>query len=1110
MSQVDLQKKIAQIKAEASRVMHLHYCENDVEGVISTFGPELTWFGAGEEQYAVGRDAVTAYFRQFKGAIAKCTIHEEEYDAFEAAPDLFVCTGRMWIATDPASEMYLKVHQRMTFVYRWTPERITCVHMHCSNPYMELMEGEEFPERIGKQSYAYVQESLFRLEAEMRQKNRQMEIIMSSISGGLAVCEAEEPYAYRYISEEAAALFGYTVEELLSVTGGNGIGVIYPPDRDAAIRGFRENFKNGRTDYAQKYRVQCRDGSLKWVLDTGSKAINENGEAILNTLYLDITKSEEDAEELHRQQELLSSIYSTVPCGILRLQKEGEVYRLISINPAGIHLLGLDAGLLERCDWSDGVVDTVLREDRHILLDSYQKLKGLGDRVWMEYRVQWPDGSIHCLKGSSLLVSLGEGGQVIQRMFIDVTESRELEEQLTREREMYRLAMESSSDVMYEYIMSADTLVTYAPKTDANGCSYVDRKVLSHFRTLLQTQEIIASQDIQTVLDNICNGRCQPFDCRFRAPHDQHGEDYWWYHVTGTLISREGAPYRVVGTLRNIQKEKQAFRANIQELQMNRAALQAINRSYLGIYYVDLIEDWSYGLCLPGMERAAQDERQQHFYQRTRDYIAECVEDAYKEQLYALLDSKKLSQLLHNPYDRTGIEYREYRRGVGQWLRMEVHLISCEENRIRNLVLTFRDVTDERRRELERKQEEEKAKQALQDAYESARQANVAKSDFLSRMSHDIRTPMNAVVGMTTIAENNLNDVERLKDCLSKIRMSSNLLLQLINEVLDMSKIESGNVQLNVAPFSIEDLIHGTCEILRPELAEKQLSFALETARLSHNAVEGDAVRVQQILLNLLSNAVKYTPQGGHIRLTADELLCTESGTGCFQFVVEDDGIGIPEPFLNRLFVPFERAGDVRVSAVQGTGLGLPIAQNLVHMMGGTIEVKSCLDQGSRFAVTIYLKLAEGSALSGQQERKTAPQPSVQGGRRILLVDDNLLNREIARELLEMEHLIVEEAVNGKMAVERFRDSPPGYYDLILMDIQMPVLDGYQATRAIRRLNRPDASVIPIVALTANAFADDILAAKQAGMNLHLAKPFHIQQIMAVLNQCWDSPPETT
>ena len=1099
MNTIDNQNKITRIKTEASRLMHLHYCQNDVDSVIATFGSVMSWFGAGEDQYAVGRDEVTSYFRRFRGAIAKCTISDEEYDVMEAAPDLFVCTGRMWIATDPSSEMYLKVHQRVTFVYRWDPDMPQCLHIHCSNPYMELVGDEQFPDRIGRQSYEYVQESLRRLKEEMAQKNRQMEIVMSSISGGLAICKADEPYTYLYVSREAAALFGYTPEEFVEASGGTGTGAIYPPDRQTAIQGFRNDLSGGKCDYAQKYRIQCKDGSLKWVLDSGKISRNEQGDLVLNALYLDITRAEKDAEEMRMQQELLSSIYNTVPCGIIRLLRKDGSYQVISLNPAAFTLLGLRPQDGTGRHWPDGIADTVLTEDRHILSDSYQCLKNLGDREWIEYRVRWQDGTIHCLKGSNSLVAVTEDSQVIQRMFIDVTESRQLEEQLELEREMYRLAMESSSDVMYEYTMETDTLTAYEPDTDAEGGSTVSRNVFPEYRALLNSRNIVHPDDIQKVLDNICGGRCEPFDCRFRTPSVPESDSYWWFRVTGRLISHEGLPCRVVGTIHNIQREKQEINANLRELQMSQAALQAINSSYLGIYYVDLDEDWSYGIRLPGMGETAIYERQLQFTREMRTYITEHVAKTYQEQLYNLTDPNSLQQLLSASNGRTAVEYWETRREPGQWLRMDVYQVSCDQQKLHKLVLSFRNVTEERQRELNRKREEEKAKQALQEAYETARRANLAKSDFLSRMSHDIRTPMHAVIGMTTIAENSLSDPEKLRDCLDKIRISSNHLLQLINEVLDMSKIESGNTQLHSEPFSIRNTLTVIREMIEPEILEKDQAFTLKIRRLKHDGVTGDEGRVQQILLNLLSNAVKYTPPQGHIFLTANELLSSDSGTSCYQFTVEDDGIGMSEDFIEKLFLPFERANDARVNAIHGTGLGLSIAQNLTRMMNGTIEVTSRLNHGSCFTVTLYLKLTDHPVIQECTQEPSGNSLSFQGLRHILLVDDNSLNREIARELLEMEHMLVEEASDGREALELFRNSPVGYYDLVLMDIQMPEMDGYTASRSIRKQDRPDASTIPIIALTANAFADDILAARQAGMDMHMAKPFDIGQLKEVL-----------
>ncbi len=457
--------------------------------------------------------------------------------------------------------------------------------------------------------------------------------------------------------------------------------------------------------------------------------------------------------------------------------------------------------------------------------------------------------------------------------------------------------------------------------------------------------------------------------------------------------------------------------------------------------------------------------------------------------------------MLHHANECMGIEYCVQHEGEKRWLRMDVYMISKEDGMVRDGVLTFRNVTEERTKELEIRAEEERAKKALIEAYEAAQQGSLAKTDFLSKMSHDIRTPMNAILGMTTLAERNLQNPERLQDCLAKIRLSSEHLLQLINEVLDMSKIESGNLELQDKPFHIPTLVRQTVEMMRQESQEKQQQFTLTVEAPEHANVRGDRVRVQRILLNLISNAIKYTPEGGHIEVQLRELLTSAGNVGCYQFVVRDDGIGMSEEYVQHIFQPFERAEDSRVSKIQGTGLGMPITLNLVQMMNGTIDIASVLNEGTCITVTIYLEIADKGEVQPEPEEVVQKVNQTEYTRRILLVEDNDLNREIAKELLEMEAFLVETAENGQEGVTAFSSKPAYYYDVILMDIQMPVMNGYDAAKAIRQLERKDAAEIPIIALTANAFADDIYAAKQAGMNTHLAKPLDLKQLCKVLNQ---------
>ena len=404
--------------------------------------------------------------------------------------------------------------------------------------------------------------------------------------------------------------------------------------------------------------------------------------------------------------------------------------------------------------------------------------------------------------------------------------------------------------------------------------------------------------------------------------------------------------------------------------------------------------------------------------------------------------------------------------------------------------------------------EEYKNKISLVKAYESAKQANAAKSDFLSRMSHDIRTPMNAIIGMTTIARMNLGDMEKVSDCLKKIDMSSAHLLVLLNEVLDMSKIEAGNFELGSEQFDIVKLTQDLIEMSRAVIDEKHHKLTLNIWELKHTTVEGDSQRIRQVFVNLLGNAVKYTPPYGNITISLNEKSSRTPRLGCYEFIFEDNGIGMTQEYMKYIFDPFSRAEDTRINSIEGTGLGLSIAKNIVSMMDGTIQVESEVNKGSKFTVTIFLKLPDTIY---QQEKinwtengyNTLYESSynIYSGKNILLVEDNKRNAEVASELIGITGVNVELAENGRVAVERCMAHEPGYYGLIFMDIQLPVMNGYDAARCIRGLDREDAKSIPIIAMTANAFTEDVEAAYSAGMNEHIAKPLEFGRLTEVLKK---------
>lgn len=393
--------------------------------------------------------------------------------------------------------------------------------------------------------------------------------------------------------------------------------------------------------------------------------------------------------------------------------------------------------------------------------------------------------------------------------------------------------------------------------------------------------------------------------------------------------------------------------------------------------------------------------------------------------------------------------------------------------------------------------QEHNDQEKIEAAVVAAEQANAAKSSFFSNMSHEMRTPMNAITGMTAIAKRNVNDPERVLDCLSKIEISSRHLLGLINDVLDMSKIENGKLALVSEPFDLRELLKGLEAIIRPQCESKRqsLSFIID---ISHPGLIGDTLRLNQIFMNLLSNAMKFTPDGGTISFTVREREQRADST-FFRFTVTDNGIGIEPEAQKYIFTPFERTDNMTVSQIEGTGLGLAITKNLISAMGGQIALESVPGQGSSFVVDLDLHTQEGGEAEQAVFEIMEWDEAAFTGRRILLAEDNAINQEIAVEMLSTYGAEVETAEDGKQTFEKFASSEPGYYDAILMDIQMPVMNGYEATRAIRACRHPQAKTIPIIAMTANVFAEDVLSAKNAGMDAHIGKPIELPRLYQVL-----------
>lgn len=442
------------------------------------------------------------------------------------------------------------------------------------------------------------------------------------------------------------------------------------------------------------------------------------------------------------------------------------------------------------------------------------------------------------------------------------------------------------------------------------------------------------------------------------------------------------------------------------------------------------------------------------------------------------------------------VEYRLLTKDRGyRWYRASGRLSRQPDGTPISYVGIFVDITNQK--ELDKALREQRS--LLEEALRQAQRSNEAKTTFLNNMSHDLRTPMNAIIGFTTLASSHLDNTELVRDYLSKILASSDHLLTLLNDVLDMSSIESGKMHIEEQVCSLSDIADSLKVILQNDIEVKKLNFLLNID-VTHDHIICDKLRLTQVLLNVAGNSVKFTPSGGTITISVSEKPGASEGYSFYEFCIQDTGIGMDKEFLPHIFEPFERERTSTISGIQGTGLGMAITKSIVNMMNGSITVDSEKGQGTRFTISFTFRLSGEQCGTSHVIDQGLPKNVFQG-KHILLAEDNEFNQEIAVTILEEAGFRVDTADNGAIVVEKVRNSTPGDYDLILMDIQMPVMDGYEAARQIKTLEDPALASIPIIAVTANAFEEDKLLALKAGMVGHLGKPIEISKLIEILQE---------
>lgn len=514
---------------------------------------------------------------------------------------------------------------------------------------------------------------------------------------------------------------------------------------------------------------------------------------------------------------------------------------------------------------------------------------------------------------------------------------------------------------------------------------------------------------------------------------------------------------------------------------------RVLGNSYYALYMVNF-ENGSYFMLkdsdyLRGALKPMGD------YRFFLDSLKQVIEPEAYDEFCESFSIENIRKLVSQNVRDFGGEFRRLFNKQYHWV--QVQLLYDESLSGDEAVLCFRDVSRNKEKDLQQLQ-------LLKDSLRIAQQNNESKSLFFSSMSHDMRTPLNAIIGLTNLAECHLDNPKQLQQDLHKIQMAGQQLLKLVNDILEISRLEQGKRELNLHTFDLRKHLDECLTLLNVQ-AETQGKTLLTKIDIIHNRVVGDWFKLQQIINNVLSNSFKFTPSGGTIQIHVQEFVEKDSKYPKFQFTISDNGIGMSEEFLKKIFTPFERESRFSVAQITGTGLGMAIVYNLVTQMEGQIEAASELHKGTCITITLPMVISEDTP---HEQVKEPPKPIIQmTGKRILLVEDNLINMEIATELLKMRHFEVVQAWNGKEAVEEFQKQEPGYFDAILMDMQMPVMDGCEAAIAIRSLDREDAKTIPIIAVTANAFAEDIAKTQSAGMNAHISKPIDFQMLEQVLQQ---------
>lgn len=906
--------------------------------------------------------------------------------------------------------------------------------------------------------------------------------ILKYLQGGVAVVRygKDGHMTPEFLSQGFADMTGMSLEDAWKLYSEDALAGVHPEDQAAVQAQMTEYIDSDASRCELIYRLKKGNGDYVWVKNRLFMVLNEDGERIVYADYSDMTSEREKQEKLRRQYDniLLQHYRMTGPdtlivghCNIT----QNRILEIIDYTDSGL----IKSFGTRREDFFKGIASLVAEEERQRFLDMYLNEPTLAafkrhDMMQvMECFINLPGETLgrHVMFQVNLIKTPDSGDVTGILTVTDITE-KYISDQILNKLSVgnYELIVD------IDLVKNSYTILTCNRESELT----VNRQGCFNEAINIILNDRIAPKD----RDNTKRMLEQNYMLERLAREDSYSFHYASIDALGEVLMKNLTLFAIDLRVGRICLAQTDITDSVRE---QKSMLNVMAYTFELMGFIDIQSKaftmYTRQIILKNLPPCVMDDYDEAVAMIMGVYVPECGNE---NKIETLLLSRLLEELEKRPagYDIV-LPYQ-----TEQEILYKQFNILWGDSSHKQICIVRADVT-------EMLENEHRTKNALKEALTIAEEANQAKSNFLFSMSHDIRTPMNAIIGMTTLASAHLENSERVADCLQKISFSSRYLLSLINDILDMSKIESSTIVLNNEKLSVSGLAEQVSAIIEPQVRAAGQQFDVCTDGILHPDFYGDGMRINQILINILSNAVKFTPNGGRIGLTVEELTARKDGWVRYRFTVSDTGIGMSEEFLSHIFERFVRSNNA--ARVEGTGLGLSITKGLIDLMDGDISVESKVNQGTTFRVELECEISQTKPEEVVEQTLDTLEADFLRGCRFLVAEDNHINAEILCELLSMFGAESVVRTDGIQVVEEFRNTPPGTYDAILMDVQMPVMNGYDAARVIRQMEREDAAGIPIIAMTANAFAEDVEASLAAGMDAHVAKPLDIKLFMGVL-----------